>query len=107
MSIPTGNDLLASMKKHVKATKARKPKFDAYQTASALRLLIASIPEDQLELIPSLFAKLPIQPMQRYDVFQLLDEKPGNWSDRNEWHWKLRRVRNTPDLGKQLFATFS
>jgi hypothetical protein len=84
----------------------RKPKFDAYVTASALRRQIAETPEDQLETIPELFAALQIAPMERYAVFQLLDEKPGNWSDRNDWHWKLRRVRNAPDIGRRLFATF-
>ena len=85
----------------------RKPKFNAYETASALRLEIAKVADDQLGTIPGLFAALPIKPLQRYDVFQLLDEKPGYWADRYDWHPKLRRVRNTPEMGKRLFATFA
>lgn len=82
----------------------RKPKFDAFELASALRLQIAALPETMIDSIPKLFAALPGSGMDRYDVFQLLDEKPGNWSDRNEWHWKLRRCRN--NHGEALFATF-
>lgn len=34
-----------------------------------------------------------------YDIFQVLDEKPGyfgyDYRSNGEWHWKLRRARNS------------
>jgi hypothetical protein len=31
-----------------------------------------------------------------HDAFWVMDNKPGNWSDRELWHWKLRQARNHP-----------
>lgn len=41
-----------------------------------------------------------------YMFFRTLDEKPGRFGYEHqgkEWHWKLRRVRNHPTMGKRLF----
>lgn len=58
--------------------------------------------------VPAIFAALPVDPHERYSVFQLLDEKPGLFHGYNTQSWssRLRSCRNSPTLGKQLFAAF-
>jgi hypothetical protein len=43
------------------------------------------------------------------DVFWMMDEKPGTFGydwDGQEWHFKLRQLRNNQDFGKRMFAMF-
>ena len=43
---------------------------------------------------------------QPHRVFKDLDESPGHWGYEvkgQEWHWKLRRVRNHETLGRRMF----
>ena len=53
---------------------------------------------------------LAIMAGRSHDLFWLLDEKPGmsHWNGyrglAGEWHYKLRRVRNSTVYGPQLFA---
>jgi hypothetical protein len=44
------------------------------------------------------------------DVFWMLDEKPGTFGydwDGQEWHYKLRQLRNHQTFGKRMFAAFT
>ena len=54
-----------------------------------------------------LFSMLPISPVRRCDVFWQLDNSPGIYGgDYCTWHSLLRRTRNHPIHGKELFALF-
>tara|TARA_Y100000310_G_scaffold322757_1_gene382191 strand:+ start:77 stop:448 length:372 start_codon:yes stop_codon:yes gene_type:complete len=53
-----------------------------------------------------------VQPALRNPLFWMLDEHPRRWGwtrlcqrtgQELEWHWKLRRTRNDPTWGHQLF----
>lgn len=88
----------------------RKPKFDVYATARTVIEEILKLKDDpeQVKKIPAIFAALNIKPMERYSVFQLLDEKPGYFGSTYwEWHAPLRQCRNWPEVGKKMFATFN
>lgn len=54
-----------------------------------------------------LFAVQPISPVRKCDAFWLLDDKPGRYgANYFNWHSLLRRTRNHPIHGKELFALF-
>ena len=36
-------------------------------------------------------------------MFTALDEKPGRWARKKDWHWKLRSCRNHPKWSSELF----
>jgi hypothetical protein len=45
-----------------------------------------------------------------YTLFRLLDEKPGTWgyeTPEGEWHYKLRRVRNSLVQAPKLFKNLT
>lgn len=81
--------------------------------AETIRLAIAALPNDQpIEpAVVKVFADADATPSDKGDAFWLLDEKPGGFSGYpdstgNGWHAKLRRTRNHPTHGHELFATF-
>lgn len=53
-----------------------------------------------------LFQEAKGKPLDKGDAFWLLDNQPGNYP-RGHWHSTLRRCRNDPTFGPQLFDTFS
>jgi hypothetical protein len=60
--------------------------------------------DDQLAQVPPLFAALGKTDNDRYSVFRLLDEEPAGFGGHySEWHSTLRRCRNHPVHGPQLF----
>lgn len=71
-------------------------------------LALGSDPAVYLPAIPKLFEKVGKPGVERYDVFQELDEKPAKyWRPGVEywaWHGKLRQVRNSQVHGPALFA---
>ena len=66
-----------------------------------------AIPKDSWEYMPQLLSFIKTQRVT-YAEFAKLDEDPYNlgWlsPDGHEWHWKLRRLRNDPEYGKQLYT---
>lgn len=60
-------------------------------------------------MIPAIFAALPYPPAERYDAFQILDEKPGQFPGymSGTWHMYLRQCRNHPIHGRELFAAIN
>lgn len=40
-------------------------------------------------------------------AFWMLDNSPGYFANKDEWHPALRCVRNSPEHGEKLFALFS
>lgn len=65
--------------------------------------------EDLYEAVAQVMEKVPVR--DRVAVFLELDEKPGHFpgyssysvdKGEREWHWKLRRTRNS--FGERIFA---
>lgn len=73
--------------------------------ASELQRRIAELPDDDSSLphVAELFRG------EAWEVFRLLDEKPGRFSGYLKGHWfrLLRRTRNHPVHGKALFRNLS
>jgi hypothetical protein len=71
------------------------------------KVIVDKTPAD----MPALFAEMkPPKGCTRYDVFQMLDEKPGLFSVGGSyfaWHHVLRIARNTPDIGRAMFKAIN
>jgi hypothetical protein len=81
-----------------------------YEVVPKLAELKVTTPEGSHKMdAASMEAVLTIMDGLPRAVFTMLDEKPGTFGyewDGEEWHYKLRQVRNTPEFGKRLFAGF-
>ena len=58
------------------------------------------------EDVYNIFKSTKAKPQTLCDAFWTLDNKPGLWSNRDQWHPKLRATRNHPHWGPELFKLF-
>jgi len=86
-------------------------KAQAYDVVPRLAALeITTKPDSHMMDDASMEKVLEIMDGLPRAVFTVLDEKPGYFGykyDGQEWHFKLRQVRNTPTFGKRMFAAFT
>lgn len=88
----------------------RKPKtFDKWAAAVAIIRELEKLPDEgaSLALVPPLFAAVGTCWDDRYTVFQMLDEKPGQFHGYLSWHPLLRQTRNHPTHGPALFRVIN
>lgn len=56
--------------------------------------------------VVALFRSCTAKPGAKGDAFMKLDDSPRRWGEDQHWHGLLRRTRNHPVHGPELFATF-
>lgn len=71
---------------------------------SILAEAMANLPSnyDGRDLI-ALWEQADAKPQLKADAFWTMDNQPGRFARHQEWHPRLRGVRNTPELGTRLF----
>jgi hypothetical protein len=81
-----------------------------YRAARNLAMRIADIPalpsHDERMAVIEAFRAEKASPAVLRDAFWVMDNEPGRFASRDAWHPRLRRVRNDPTYGRQLFAMF-
>jgi hypothetical protein len=92
------------------AQKAHQTRY--YRAARNLAERIAALPamerEQEMLAVIDLFKTEPARSRDVIqDAFWILDNEPGRFYRWQEWHPKLRRVRNNPEFGRQLFALWA
>lgn len=96
------------------------PSQKAHQTRyfKAARMLVdrlESFPDspdnhnEVLRIFESVRAELRASPTVLADAFWIMDNEPGRFGryPGGRWHARLRRVRNTPEFGRRLFAMWA
>jgi hypothetical protein len=78
----------------------------ARNLASRISEIQANSPEQEHEAVLECFRVEKASPAVLRDAFWILDNEPGRFFQRDSWHPRLRKVRNNPAYGKQLFAMF-
>lgn len=82
-----------------------------YRAARNLAERISALPqmerEQEMLAVIELFKTEPGSRDVIRDAFWILDNESGRFGRWQDWHPKLRRVRNTPDFGRQLFALWA
>ena len=74
--------------------------------AWTMRDALQALPHDAVAQVPPLFATIAKTTEDRYETFRVLDEQPGrfdSYTSSSHWHSLLRRTRNHPDHGRDLF----
>lgn len=84
------------------AQKARDTKL--FKLCRILAVAMADLPKnyDGRDLV-ALWELADASPAMKADAFVLMDNQPGRFDRYQEWHPRLRGVRNTPELGTRLF----
>lgn len=84
-----------------------------YRAAGNLADRISDLPDmplpDEKLAVVEIFRTEKASPAVLRDAFWLMDNEPyrfGGYGSSNKWHPRLRRVRNDPEYGSQLFAMF-
>lgn len=67
-----------------------------------LLLPLGATPTDTLEVLKSVKCK----PSDLAYAFQKLDSQYGLWSNWNQWHFRIRQLRNDPNEGRKMFKLF-
>lgn len=83
-----------------------KTKQPTYKLLAAKLADLISTSDKSPETIIRIFAAVDAKPSELCDAFWLLDNEPGRFYQRDQWHPYLRQVRNSPKFGEQLFALF-
>lgn len=87
------------------AQKAHLTRVNKTAKVIALRLETAESPKDVLEAFRAMRTEHRVSPAVLGDAYHVLDTHPDRY--RGRWHGLLRAVRNTPELGEQLFALWA
>lgn len=84
------------------AQKARDTKL--FKLCRILAEAMANLPSnyDGRDLI-ALWEQAAASKSLKAEAFLMLDNQPGRFNRYQEWHPRLRGVRNTPELGERLF----
>lgn len=74
----------------------------------AIRDALAALPPTASDAdVVAVFASATASKAQKADAFWMLDERPGLFHGYLNWHPILRRCRNHPVHGRELFKTWS
>jgi hypothetical protein len=80
--------------------------YDLTQDAQARLVELAKNNGTEADVV-KMFQEMKATPEQKCSVFWEMDNKPGRWgASYFTWHSLLRRTRNNPVFGRQMFATF-
>lgn len=97
-----GNDRRLSPAEKAQRTRQSRVDWALYEA-------LKNLPDDATEAdVVGVFADFKATKTQKGNAFAELDERPGRFSgiSYSSWHSRLRRTRNHPVHGRELFALF-
>jgi hypothetical protein len=100
------SNILSGYLRNYQTTPAEKAHVTRYmRLAKELAAQIATFTSE--EQVVAAFRAAKGSPAVKADAFWVMDEKPGLIPNHTQWHPLLRRTRNNPTYGRELFALWS